>query len=86
MDKAKLFTTGRSQAVRLPLQYRFDGKEVYIRRDPMNGDVILSEKPLSWDDFFAMAKEVNVPEDFLSKEDRMSEGVLRDPFEGYDKE
>ena len=28
---AKLFTNGRSQAVRLPLAYRFDTKEVFIR-------------------------------------------------------
>lgn len=31
MDTAKLFQTGRSQAVRLPKQYRFDGKEVAIK-------------------------------------------------------
>jgi antitoxin VapB len=29
---AKLFMTGRSQAVRLPKEFRFDGKEVRIRR------------------------------------------------------
>jgi antitoxin VapB len=32
MDKAQLFMTGRSQAVRLPEEYRFDGTEVYIQR------------------------------------------------------
>ena len=31
MDTAKLFKSGRSQAVRLPKQYRFDGKEVAIK-------------------------------------------------------
>jgi antitoxin VapB len=31
-DTAKLFKTGRSQAVRLPKKYRFDGDEVYIQR------------------------------------------------------
>jgi virulence-associated protein VagC len=31
---AKLFTNGRSQAVRLPAAYRFDTKEVFIRRKP----------------------------------------------------
>jgi len=39
---AKLFSNGRSQAVRLPAEFRFEGKEVYIRRDPATGDVILS--------------------------------------------
>jgi len=33
MDSAKLFTTGGSQAVRLPKDYRFDGTEVFIRRE-----------------------------------------------------
>ncbi len=31
--RAKLFTNGRSQAVRLPREYRFEGKEVAIRRE-----------------------------------------------------
>ncbi len=32
MDTAKLFMSGRSQAVRLPKTYRFDGKEVIVKR------------------------------------------------------
>ncbi|MDR1849506.1 MAG: AbrB/MazE/SpoVT family DNA-binding domain-containing protein [Zoogloeaceae bacterium] len=36
---AKLFTNGRSQAVRLPAAYRFAEKEVFIRQDPETGDV-----------------------------------------------
>ena len=32
MGTAKLFKTGRSQAVRLPKEFRFKGKEVRIRR------------------------------------------------------
>ena len=31
MDTAKLFRNGRSQAVRLPRDYRFEGTEVYIK-------------------------------------------------------
>jgi antitoxin VapB len=63
---AKLFRNGRSQAVRLPSEYRFEGSEVYVRRDPATGDVILSRRPESWRDFFAMLKSAEVPEDFLS--------------------
>ena len=33
MDVAKLFTTGGSQAVRLPKDYHFDGTEVFIRKE-----------------------------------------------------
>ena len=43
MNIAKVFTTGRSQAVRLPKEFRFNSDEVYIRKH--NGKVILSEKP-----------------------------------------
>ena len=32
MDRAKLFQTGRSQAVRLPKAYRFEGQEVIVRQ------------------------------------------------------
>ena len=64
---AKLFRNGRSQAVRLPSEYRFEGSEVYVRRDPATGDVILSRRPESWKDFFAFVRTVDVPEDFLSE-------------------
>ena len=33
MPTAKLFTTGGSQAVRLPKDFRFEGNEVLIRRE-----------------------------------------------------
>jgi antitoxin VapB len=32
MDTAKLFLNGRTQALRLPKAYRFEGKEVYIKK------------------------------------------------------
>ena len=63
---AKLFRNGRSQAVRLPVEYRFEGSEVYIRRDLQTGDVILSRRPESWQGFFEMMKAIEVPDDFLS--------------------
>ncbi len=62
---AKLFLNGRSQAVRLPADLRFEGKEVFIRQDPASGDVILSRRPVSWDRFFELTKKAAVPEDFL---------------------
>ena len=41
---AKMFTNGRSQAVRLPAEFRFKSKEVYIRRNEDTGEVVLSDK------------------------------------------
>ena len=63
---AKLFRNGRSQAIRLPSEFRFEGTEVYVRRDPATGDVILSRRPESWEDFFEMMKSIEVPRDFLT--------------------
>ncbi|MDR3763933.1 MAG: type II toxin-antitoxin system VapB family antitoxin [Acidobacteriota bacterium] len=63
---AKLFKNGRSQAVRLPVDMRFEGQEVFIRKDPDTGDVILSRQPGSWDDFFKLLRNTEVPDDFLT--------------------
>ena len=53
---AKLFISGGSQAVRLPADCRFEGKEVFISK---NGErVVLSPKPESWDEFFAHGPQV----------------------------
>jgi antitoxin VapB len=80
---AKLFTNGRSQAVRLPMAYRFDTKEVFIRQDPQTGDVILSRKPSTWDGFFAALDASEVPGDFLSVAERAQGTDDRDPLEGW---
>lgn len=77
---AKLFTNGRSQAVRLPAAYRFDTKEVFIRQDPETGDVILSRKPTTWDGFFATLKGADVPADFLGEKERTQGRQNRDPL------
>ena len=54
MQTAKLFKNGRSQAVRLPAEFRFAGSEVLIRRDPVTGEVILSPKHRSMEEFLAV--------------------------------
>jgi antitoxin VapB len=64
---AKLFRNCRSPAVRLPSYHRFEGSEVCVRRDPTTGDVILSRRPESWEDFFDLVKSIEVPSDFLAE-------------------
>lgn len=50
MKTAKLFQNGRSQAVRLPKEFRLDGDEVYIKK---TGNVVqLIPVAGSWDTFF----------------------------------
>jgi antitoxin VapB len=66
---AKIFPNGGSQAVRLPAEFRFAGvDEVYIRRDAVTGEVILSAKPANgaWADFFALRDQARVPDDFMA--------------------
>ena len=46
MNTAKLFANGRSQAVRLPKDCRFEGEEVYVRK--LKGMVILIPKGAPW--------------------------------------
>ncbi len=49
--KASLFMNGRSQAVRLPKEFRFEGTHVYARKE---GDrVILSPVDDRWERFLA---------------------------------
>lgn len=46
METARVFWSGRSQAVRLPKDYRFEGEEVRIRRH--GSAVILEPIPADW--------------------------------------
>jgi antitoxin VapB len=60
MNRAKLFKNGDSQAIRLPKEYRFKGKEVYLRKD--GNCVIIS--PID-DAVDRLWKSINdFPEDF----------------------
>lgn len=46
----KVFVSGRSQAVRIPKEYRFECDEVYVEK---NGEqLILTPKPKSWAQYF----------------------------------
>ena len=69
--KAKVFYSGRSQAVRIPAEFRFKTDEVYVRRDPQSGDLILSESPVkTWKEIFKALDEAGFPEDFMEDRDR----------------
>lgn len=72
--RAKLFRNGRSQAVRLPAEFRFEGTEVEVHRDPESGAVVLT--PVR-----ASAKELLELRDALLQESGFNE-ELDDFFEG----
>ena len=50
-DTAKLFQTGRSQAVRLPQAYRFEGQEVILKR--VGEGVLLLPRNNHWSNLLA---------------------------------
>ena len=81
LQTAKVFVTGRSQAVRLPLEFRFDVAEVFIRRDVLTGDVVLSRKPSDWQGLLDAVAQ-NKDEDVLIE--RRPAQSRRDPFEGWE--
>jgi len=64
MLTAKLFENGRSQAVRLPKEYRFKGNDVYIKR--IGEAVILVPVDKDWEVFLHGLN--NFSEDFMSEE------------------
>lgn len=73
MDTAKLFWSGRSQAVRLPRAFRVDGREVRIRR--RGRAIVLEPMPDSWAWLDALAGELD--DDFVSSVREQPEPVER---------
>ncbi len=51
METAKIFENGRSQAVRLPKKFRFDGDEVFVHK--IGSSVVLIPKDAVWDSFLS---------------------------------
>lgn len=51
--KAKIFMNNRSQAVRLPKEFQFNTREVFIRK--VGSDLVLSPRPLDWSSYLAEA-------------------------------
>ena len=64
-----VFDDEQGQAVRIPDGFHFDSKEVWIRRDESTGEVILTPRP-SWEQIFAGLDAADIPDDFLSPEER----------------
>ena len=60
-QKAKIFNNGNSQAVRLPKEFRFESKEVIIRKVE-NGVLLMSQDKNMWENWFDNLEEFS--EDF----------------------
>lgn len=84
---AKVFSTGNSQAVRLPKAFRVDVKEMWISKNELTGEITLKpkdddarEKRLA--ELFRMIEEDPLPEDFLTEDSRRNDPP-RNPFEDW---
>jgi len=62
MTLAKVFKNGRSQAIRLPKEFRVNSKEVYLRRTP-DGILITERDP--WELFWEGIAELS--DDFMAE-------------------
>jgi antitoxin VapB len=81
MATAKIFKTGRSQAVRLPKEFRFKGKEVRIRR--LDQGVLLEPLNTDWQHVFdAIARLRGDP---IFPEGREQPAMQARDFSGLDK-
>jgi antitoxin VapB len=73
MEIAKLFWSGRSQAVRLPKDFRFSGNEVRIRR---HGNAVIIE-PMNEDWTWLDAVAGSLDKDFIQAAQEQPEPQLR---------
>ena len=82
MHTARIFTNGNSQAVRLPKQFRVDANVVFIRKDAVTGDIVLSTRPAEggWAEFFALRDKTRMPKEFMSARPMNVTETARDPF------
>ncbi len=77
METAKLFQNGRSQAVRLPKEFRFEGEEVYVKR--VGNAVVLLPHQDSWEGLFESLELFS--EDFMENRDQPVRPEERASFE-----
>ena len=82
---AKVFSTGNSQAVRLPKAFRVDAAEMWITKNDVTGEITLKPKESeeqrkhNLEKLFKMIADDPLPDDFLSEATRRNEPA-RNPF------
>jgi antitoxin VapB len=69
MQTAKIFINGRSQAVRLPKEFRFSGKDVFIKK--IGKMVVLLPKDDPWSPLVSSLEQFS--DDFMDTRDQPSQ-------------
>lgn len=77
MDTARLFQSGRSQAVRLPKKYRFSGTQVFIKK--VGDTVVLMPYQGGWQTLFDSLDQFS--EDFMASRSQPEQQLREDAFE-----
>lgn len=76
MERAKIFQSGRSQAVRLPKEFRFNGSEVFVKR--IGKAVVLLPTDDAWD---SLTQSLDLfSDDFMVERDQSQEQQREEPF------
>jgi antitoxin VapB len=77
MDTARLFKNGRSQAVRLPKEYRFKGDRVYVKR--VGNSVVLIPYTEPWQSLFDSLSQFS--DDFMADREQPAEQEREKAFQ-----
>jgi antitoxin VapB len=77
MRTAKLFKNGRSQAVRLPKEFRFDGTQVFVKK--VGNMVVLIPEQGSWQTLFDSLEQFS--DDFMESRNQPEQQVREGLFE-----
>lgn len=88
LPTAKVFSTGNSQAVRLPKAFRVDVSEMWISKNEVTGEITLKPKDDAGRkeriaELIRMIEENPMPEDFLT-EDSRSNDPPHNPFADWE--
>ena len=83
---AKIFTTGNSQAIRLPKAFRVQASEVWISKDDISGVITLrpkneDQRKKNLDELFKLIREQPFTEDFIPPRDNE---IRPDPFADWE--
>ena len=76
----KVFMNGGSQAIRIPAELRFEEPEVFIYKDEVTRNVVLSSRaPSVWDNFFRKVEEFrSQPDDGSGEQFTKTLRLIRD--------
>ncbi len=76
MDTARLFQNGRSQAVRIPKEFRFEGDRVYVKK--AGNAVVLLPYEDSWQVLFESLGQFS--DDFMEERGQPTGQERESPF------